>query len=42
MLAYSGEDMNTNQMCSAIVANVWSSFENVDHSLEVMLFFFEV
>jgi hypothetical protein len=27
MLAFAGEDINTNQMVAAIVANLWSSFE---------------
>lgn len=28
MLSFAGEDINTNQMVAAIVANLWSSFED--------------
>ena len=42
MLAYAGEDMNSNNMVSAIVSNIWQSFQNKDNSLRVMLYFCEV
>eukprot|EP01091_Cochliopodium_minus_P008848 TRINITY_DN2076_c0_g1_i2.p1 TRINITY_DN2076_c0_g1~~TRINITY_DN2076_c0_g1_i2.p1 ORF type:complete len:106 (-),score=24.65 TRINITY_DN2076_c0_g1_i2:68-385(-) len=42
MLAYSGEeDMNTNNMTSAIISNIWQNFQNKDSSLKVMLFYNE-
>ncbi len=41
MLAFSGKDMISNQMVTAIVANLWSSFESKEPGLVTMLFDFE-
>jgi hypothetical protein len=41
MLAFAGEDINTNQMVAAIVANLWSSFESKEPGLETLLMDFE-
>ncbi len=41
MLAFAGEDINSNQMVSAIVANLWTSFESKESGLECLLFDFE-
>ena len=38
LLASSGEDMNSSQVVAAIAANIWSAYDKVHHSLEVMLF----
>jgi predicted regulator of Ras-like GTPase activity (Roadblock/LC7/MglB family) len=41
MLAFSGSDMVSNQMVTAIVANLWSAFESKEPGLLTMLFDFE-
>ncbi len=41
MLAFAGEDINTNQMVAAIVANLWTSFEAKEPGLETLLFDFD-
>ena len=41
LLAFAGEDINTNQMVAAIVANLWTSFENKQAGLETLLMDFD-
>ncbi len=41
MLAFAGEDINTNQMVAAIVANLWTSFEAKEPGLETLLMDFD-
>lgn len=41
LIAFAGEDINTNQMVAAVVANLWSQMENKDAGMEAMLLDFE-
>lgn len=41
MLAFAGEDINTNQMVAAVVANLWAQMESKDPGMETMLLDFE-